>query len=283
MIRKQQVLKSLNPVWVSVLCVFPAFTPDALGAGTQAAKKYVYSYDVYAGGFHVVEAQLSIDETAEEYKIELAAHTRGFLGRLAPWQGIFATEGWKLSESEYRPRTHTTTTTWRDEDEIKTYSYAKDGRFLNFEIDEHDKPLQKKVPDKELTDKTTDVLSATLTAMQGVAAERRCAGRAEIFDGKRRFAQVFTHEDTEELTASRYNIYEGPSVVCTVEVEPLAGKWHEKPRGWMSIQEQGRERGTMPTIWVGQVAPEATPVPVKIRVKTAYGTLFMHLTDMQKI
>jgi hypothetical protein len=34
----------------------------------------------------------------------------------------------------------------------------------------------------------------------------------------------------------------------------------------------------MPTIWLAQMAPGEPAVPVKIRVKTEYGTLFMHLT-----
>ena len=49
----------------------------------------------------------------------------------------------------------------------------------------------------------------------------------------------------------------------------------------MSIQEQGRERGTMPTVWLGKIAKNAPAIPVKIRVKTAYGTLFMHLAEYQ--
>ena len=73
----------------------------------------------------------------------------------------------------------------------------------------------------------------------------------------------------------------GPAVACTVEVKPIAGKWHEKPRGWMSIQEQGREKGTMPTVWFAQMAAGEPAVPVKIRVKTEYGALFMHLTSYQ--
>jgi len=49
----------------------------------------------------------------------------------------------------------------------------------------------------------------------------------------------------------------------------------------MSIQEQGRERGTMPTVWFAKVQEGQVAVPVKVRVKTDYGTLFMHLTDYQ--
>lgn len=45
----------------------------------------------------------------------------------------------------------------------------------------------------------------------------------------------------------------------------------------MSIQEQSRENGSLPTVWMAKMTEDAPAVPVKIRVKTDYGTLFMHL------
>jgi len=103
---------------------------------------------------------------------------------------------------------------------------------------------------------------------------------SEIFDGKRRFKLWFKDAGTETLTKSRYNIYDGVAIKCSVEVEPISGKWHEKPRGWMSIQEQGREKGILPTVWMGTVKGTDLYVPVKVRVKTDYGTLFMHLKSV---
>ena len=104
-------------------------------------------------------------------------------------------------------------------------------------------------------------------------------GSTEIFDGKRRFKLTFAHQGTVQLAKSKYNLYNGPAVECSVEVEPIAGKWYDKPRGWISIQEQGRERGKIPTVWFAQMDEGQTAVPVKVRVKTAYGTLFMHVTE----
>ena len=66
-----------------------------------------------------------------------------------------------------------------------------------------------------------------------------------------------------------------------MEIKPVAGGWSEKPRGWLSIQEQGRDRGMMPTVWLANVSDDGPAVPVKIRVKTAYGTLFMHLAQYE--
>ena len=35
----------------------------------------------------------------------------------------------------------------------------------------------------------------------------------------------------EALVESEYNLYQGNAVRCTVEVEPMGGKWHDKYNG----------------------------------------------------
>jgi len=237
-------------------------------------------YDVYAGGIHALQATLDIDETKKtHYDISLAAKTYGLLGKLAPWQGTFETKGWKGDIN--KPELHQSTAIWRDEEEIKQYHYKKDGKFAGFSVKDESNDGSMQSVDKELVEGTSDVLTATLNVMQNVAAHNKCEGESEIFDGDRRFKMVFKEKQKVELTASRYNVYGGPAVECSVEVQPVAGKWHKKPRGWMSIQEQGRERGTMPTVWFAQMEEGQVAVPVKVRVKTQYGTLFMHLTQYQ--
>lgn len=250
---------------------------------TLAAEKKGHQnmrYDVYAGGIHALQANLDIDMSAKDkYALSLQSKTYGLLGKLAPWQGTFFSRGWRGEVN--KPELHQSTTTWRDEEEIKKYHYKKNGDFVGYSVKDDKNDGSIRETDKNLTDRTSDVLTATLNIMEHVAKEGKCVGSTEIFDGKRRFKLVFKEKQKVELKASRYNIYGGPAVECTVEVQPLAGKWREKPRGWMSIQEQGRERGTMPTVWFAQMTEGQPAIPVKVRVKTDYGTLFMHLTQYQ--
>lgn len=239
-------------------------------------------YEVYAGGVHAVQAKLDVEfKKNDRYDVQLFAKTRGFLAKLAPWFGTFESQGWVLKGNAYRPEQHKSTTTWRDEEEVKEYNYTKDQKFQGLLITNHGKKTYKKKVDDALTQGTTDVLTATLIAMQAVGEGKDCEGVSEVFDGKRRFEMVFNHLEREELKPSKYNIYEGEAVKCTVEVKPVAGGWHKKPRGWLSIQEQGRARGTMPTVWMGRLSEDGPAVPVKILVKTAYGNLFMHLAEYQ--
>ena len=246
---------------------------------SASAAKQTYTYKVYAGGVDAVRAHLTIDETPDDtFKIKLEAYTRGFLAKLAPWKGSFASTS-RMESGVMMPQNHTTVGTWRDEVETKEYRYGADGQFKDLIITEHEKAPQTKTPSAALTKDTTDMLSATLDMLTHFAQNgNSCNKTANIFDGKRRFKLMFTDKERVTLQANKYNKYDGAATMCTVEISPDGGAWHDKPRGWLSIQEQGRERGTMPTIWVAQPAGYDHAVPVKVRVKTDYGTLFMHLT-----
>lgn len=257
-----------------------AFTLNPLSANANETLRQQLVYEVYAGGIHAVQARLDLDLSKKnQYDLVLDARTRGFLGSLIPWEGTFESQGWVLKGDKFQPQKHQSTAVWREEKDIKEYLYNKDGTFKSLRVtDEHSQNELREVDD-EVTNGTVDALSATLQVLENYRDDQKCAGESEVFDGKRRFKQIFKHEKEVALSASKYNIYSGPAAECTVEVVPVNGEWHKKPRGWMSIQEQGRAKGTMPTVWIAQIAENGPAVPVKIRVKTAYGTLFMHLAE----
>ena len=240
-------------------------------------------YEVYAGGVNVVKSKMIVDLTpAAQYRMFFSAETQGFLEMLAPWVGTFESKGWVLNGGNlFRPRIHESIAMWRGEKEVKTYSYTQDGGFVKLSTMYKGKKEKTEDPEPELTNGTTDVLAATMMVMQEITKGGKCEGSSEVYDGSRRYALVFKHARTVNLEATRYNIFSGPAVECTVEVNPIAGRWHEKPRGWMSIQEQGRKLGTMPTVWFAQLRENAMVVPVRVRVKTEYGTLFMHMTEYE--
>lgn len=263
--------------WAAALLLFPVFIPVKAWAAEDKRQDMIY--DVYAGGFHVLQANVTIDYPEDgRYVIFMGAKTYGMLGKLAPWHGTFESEGWK-ADAGLQPELHQSVTTWRAEEEINTYNYNRDGSFGSYVVKEHGEKEEQVEVDPELTQGTIDAFTAGLKIFERVAAGENCDGASDIFDGKRRFEQVFKYIGEDALEATKYNIYNGPAQECTLEIVPIAGKWHDKPRGWLSIQEQGRERGTMPTIWLAPIAEGLPAVPVKIRVKTAYGTLFMHLAE----
>ncbi len=260
----------------------PEKKPAYKSADPYAFNYQIMHYDVFAGGIHAVQADMILDyRTAGQYAMKFSAQTRGLLGSVAPWEGTFESRGQALADGQRVPQFHESVAMWKNEREVKTYNYNKDGSFKNLvTLYKHKKP-KTTIPEKELTDETMDALTATILVMEHVADGGDCEGEKDVFDGKRKFKMTFRHQRFVMLEKTRYNAYSGPAAECTVEVKPVAGAWHKKPRGWLSIQEQGRERGTMPTVWLAQVTKNAVTVPVRVRVKTAYGTLFMHMTHYE--
>lgn len=253
-------------------------------ASNQLHNTQRVTYEVYGGGFHVVDAtfDLTFSDTGE-YNIALSANTRGFLGSLAPWEGTFSTEGWYDPQTNsVQPRLHQSSTTWDDELEVHEYNYTKDGAFVDYRVTDEHSDREKRDIAQELTKGTTDLFSAAFDIMKAVSNGKPCAGNTqEVFDGKRKFRMVFHEKEDVVLEQSRYNIFAGDTRRCGVEVEQIAGNWHKKPRGWMSIQEQSRKNGMLPTIWMAQLTPKGPAIPVKIFVKTQYGALFMHMVKYE--
>ncbi len=243
-------------------------------------QQYQLTYDVFAGGIHAMKSELDIRDGGPNYKVNLKTSTYGLLKKLADWHGTFGSDGWRIG-SNYRPRLHFSEAVWKGEVERKEFSYGRSGQFISYKVVNQGKDETPPKLDIALTKNTTDILSATLDAMSELNKTGTCNTTRRIFDGDRNFDMSFRQDQSETLKTTEYNIYQGPSVRCTVEVKPRDGKWYKKPRGWLSIQEQGRKAGTMPTIWFAKVNKDKASlyVPVKVRVKTDYGTLFMHLTS----
>lgn len=269
---------------LTLLAADPAIAQGAASNNAAATNNsQIMTYEVYAGGINAVRAQLDVNyRQNDRYDLSLAAQTKGFLAKLVPWEGTFSTKGWRMKDGKEQPELHKSTAVWREEEDFKEYYYTKDGAFDKLIVLEPGTPgpVTEEVA-AELTQGTTDALTATLQVMQSVAETGSCEGRDEVFDGKRRFALVFRHAADDMLTPTEYNVFEGRAARCEVEVVPVAGEWHKKPRGWMSIQEQGRDKGALPTVWMAKIDPNGPAVPVKIRVKTEYGVLFMHLINYQ--
>lgn len=239
------------------------------------------TYDVYAGGIHAMTAILSVQQSQTNYKTNLSVETYGLMKRLADWRGSFRSEGWRITSDQHRPRLHISEAIWKGEVEHKEYTYSKNGNLTSYKVTEAGKNKTPDMIDPALTKHTTDILSATLDTMDSLNKTGACNQTRTIFDGDRTFDTIFKTAKTEILKQTKYNVYQGASVACTIEVKPKAGKWHEKPRGWLSVQEQGRKQGTMPTIWFAKLSNDkhAPYMPVKVQVKTDFGTLFMHLTS----
>lgn len=271
-------MKSLF-IWTSIFLVGTAQPVLAAPAKTSAAKTAVLTYDVYAGGIHALNAQLTVQKQASKYELSLVAGTQGFLKKLADWSGKFQSKG-NIADGKTYPLSHESASVWKGSTQSKSFKYDGKGKFLSYKMAEDGVDKTPEDVDLTLAEGSTDTMSATMRLMMAIPKDKVCSGKELIFDGDRNFRLIYKDTKVETLTKTDFNIYSGQAIVCSVEVIPEKGKWRKKPRGWLSIQEQGRKQGALPTVWFGALKGQSDLyVPVKIRIQTDYGTLFMHLTS----
>lgn len=254
-----------------------AFLLALLPITAHASEPLKVTYGLYAGGFNVVEIDGTYTLSKNKYDLEMDLKTAGVLGRLAPWAGIIKTSGINKGVKSI-PLEHSFASTWRSETETTTYTFKKDGSLESaFLVEGGEAPKDKTPNDEVLKGNPIDMLSAMFRAMNNPSCETTQPG----FDRKRRFDMAFRSKGFDVLEQSRYSVFSGEAEICEIEIVPVAGKWREKPRGWMSIQGQAKENGQLPRLWFGKVRDNMPPIPVRFLIKTNYGTMIMHLKGIE--
>lgn len=240
-------------------------------------------YDLYAGGFRALDATVTLkeDRAAKQgrYALELVSATAETFKMIAPWSGSFKVAGW-LQGVERQPETYAVYSKLTEKIKTKDFRYDASGKLLSFKATENGKD---KTPDPvgpELTPPgITDVLTTTLKALDRLHATGACTGASLIYDGDRTFTLSFKDTGPEVLAASDYNAYAGEARGCTFEMIPEKGKWKKKLRGWLMLQDQARKLSSEPIVWFARLPGDKTGeyVPVRLQIKTNYGTLILHL------
>jgi hypothetical protein len=239
----------------------------------MAAEPLRVTYGIYAGGFHVMDMQGIYTLQDDGYDLKMDMKTVGMLGALAPWSGVIVSNGVN-KDIESFPRHHQFVATWRGKDEITTFTFDEKGDLTSYILREDDGTVKDEMPVAEvMAGSPVDMLSALFRVMNNDT----CEMSPLALDGKRSFEMVFTSKGEVMMEPSRYSVYSGPAEICEIEIVPVAGKWREKPRGWMSLQGQAKGKGQLPRLWFGRVRDDMPPIPVRFTIKTDYGSMLMHL------
>ena len=251
-----------------------AGNPYATGGGPTHDIKVDYA--VYTSGIKALDASIGIQQRPGYYETDVRAKIRSGLYKILPWEGRFFSRG-VTRNNQWRPRYHQASSTWKGETDTDILEYDRSGVLIRAMEREEDNTSNKTTP-RPIPDDATHALDM-MTALLGsfrAPMDRVCNGENKrIFDGKRVFDLSLTRLRTEKLTTSRYSNYGGPAVVCSIEIFPVAGFRKEK-RGYFALQQQAKENGQLPKIWLGQLNGYPTPLPVKMLIKSNYGSVVMH-------
>jgi hypothetical protein len=239
---------------------------------TAAKAQAKLAFEMYAGGLHALQAELTLDIDGAAYRARSRIATRGFLDFLARWHAEQETVG-ELRDGSARPRLHTRDSEWHFDRRRSRLEYDGQGGVtvsVNPPPEDDDRPP---VP-AALRRNTVDLLSLLVrTAVQSDPATA-CSGDAAVYDGRRRYDVAFTVAGEEVLKPQAYGSFSGTALHCRVAVTPVAG----------FRADAGEESGLgMPkdvSVWLTAEAALGLVVPVRFEADFPLGTVIGHLTDV---
>ncbi|MGF1594497.1 MAG: DUF3108 domain-containing protein [Kiloniellaceae bacterium] len=227
------------------------------------------SYQVYFGGFHVLNAEAQWQRGAGDYRITAEAETRGFVGWLNPWKGTTASRGF-VDGARVIPASHESWGEGGDGEKIVTLTYDPDGDLAEARVlPEQDWDGRHPLP-PDAGKGTLDPMSVIAGLSELLQAGGHCEGSFAVFDGRKRYDLFVSDAGEKVLEPTSYSIYAGPARGCRLDYEMLGGHRIERNK----YAETARER----VVWVARPAEGAPLVPVRLEIETAYGTVMGHLT-----
>jgi len=261
----------------------PYYENVALRYDVQEPKKMGLKYDVYAGGFQALSANLEMDLNKKAYDIDLDAKTEGFIGSLFPWQATYSTSG-HSEKGVLIPTVSTSRSTWKKSVKTTEMAYDPKGTLLKTTTQADDKTTVQRDFKKELSQDAVDMLTGTLLMMQNAKNTQKCEGSFPVFDGKRRYNITLKDDGKEVLAKNKYSAFTGEALRCTLKVDPVAGfNDKDQKRGWMAVQNHTEARHKLPTIWLARLEDKGPIVPVRVEIASEYGAVVAHLTGTQKM
>jgi len=265
-----------------LLTVTAASLPAASASVLDQRNDFQLTYGIYGGGFQALNIDIDFEFDKTHYKADMRAKPFGVLGHLLPWAGHYMTSG-TVKKGVLTPSEHDRISAWRDDQSHLTMTY-KNGVLTELkEIeDEKGKPVSEIVPvPKDMHENTIDLVTSVLDMLVKTSDKNNCTYAQEVYDGRRRFRMTFKDEGVTTIAPSAVNIFSGEAHLCRMELIPLKG-FTGKPRGYYRIQEDARKKGELPVVWLGRAWASGPMVPVRMMVKSDYGTVLMHLKAVKR-
>ncbi len=246
-----------------------ATAAEATPAEATATKPVTATYEVYFGGFHVLNAEATLENGGERYRVTAAAETQGFLSWFTSWKGETESVG-RVDPDRIVPQWHDNRGTLDDLERIVTLRYDDEGNIIEAEaVPEQDWEGRHPLPE-DAGEGTLDPLSVIAGIAQLLQNGDACEGRFAVFDGRKRYDLKVADAGTKTLEPNSYSIFDGVARGCQVDYEMLGGHRIERNK----YAATARER----IIWVARPAADAPLIPVRLQIETGYGTVMGHLT-----
>jgi hypothetical protein len=261
----------------------------AVGPSAANNQKITANYAIYAGGIHAMDAQFLYTQKNSTYSSTMHIKPVGWVGKLLPWGGTYRTNGRIDANGLLWPLQHNNESTWRDERDVTRLNFNKQGQLAGVQQRDYlpNGALRNAYPVNfdSSNANTIDIMSAVFRTLLQASGQLKnqpanCTRQNLVFDGKRRYNLAFTTKKPNIATKTKYNNYAGPYQLCQFEVKPVAG-FEGKPRGFYAMQQESRKLGQLPFLWIAQLKPNTPYMPVRMQLKSGYGTVIMHFQNAQ--
>lgn len=276
------MISRLSRFAVCFLTFFALSAPAPAASILSRDNRFTVSYGVYGGGFQALAIDVAFDFDKVDYTVAMNAKPYGVLGSLLPWAGLYQTKG-IVQKGVLQPVEHDRISAWRDDKSHVIMSY-KNGVLTKLEEIENEKGKESKknLPlDKSYHKGTVDLVTGVIDMLIRATDKNNCTYARDMYDGRRRFRMTFKDQGMQTITPSAVNIFSGKAHLCRMELVPLKG-FTGKPRGYYRIQEEARTKGELPVVWLGQAWKNGPLIPVRMMVKSEYGTVLMHLKKIKR-
>jgi hypothetical protein len=256
--------------------IFAIAASAAVPAAATSADRMNLVYQVYSGGFHILNFELELALAPERYDVTTRMRSAGFVGWFMSWkqdagsQGLFGQDGVSpirhRSEGEFRGRRRSVEI---DYDAGKVNAVRLDPPPQDDEGREEVSVERRR--------EAMDPISAILSAIRRISAGQGCGGRLPVFDGRRRYDLVLTDRASHPTGAPQLAGAPGGRVQCDFVYDRIAGHERSQP----SDPETKNKR----RIQSGRVFAERNGtliVPVRIEIDGDWGMTIAHLREVKR-
>lgn len=269
----QITARRARPAGTACLAVAGLLFAAAASVSPARADPMSARYEVYFGGFHVLNADALWQRSASGYRIAAEAQTQGFLGWLNPWKGTTESRG-RLDTGKIIPQHHENHGTSDRGEKLVILRYGPDGDVTETVVEPEQDWVDRHPLPADAGQGTLDPLSVIAGLAEVLQDDGRCEGAFSVFDGRRRYDLTVTDAGEAELEPTSYSIYAGRARGCRLDYELLGGHRMERNK----YAATARER----IIWVARPEDGAPLIPVRLQIETAYGTVMGHLTAFER-
>ncbi len=269
----QITARRARPAGTACLAVAGLLFAAAASVSPARADPMSARYEVYFGGFHVLNADALWQRSASGYRIAAEAQTQGFLGWLNPWKGTTESRG-RLDTGKIIPQHHENRGTSDRGEKLVILRYGPDGDVTETVVEPEQDWVDRHPLPADAGRGTLDPLSVIAGLAEVLQDDGRCEGAFSVFDGRRRYDLTVTDAGEAELEPTSYSIYAGRARGCRLDYELLGGHRMERNK----YAATARER----IIWVARPEDGAPLIPVRLQIETAYGTVMGHLTAFER-